>query len=433
MNTVAIVGRPNVGKSTLFNRILERREAIVEEQPGVTRDRLYGDAEWSGVHFHLVDTGGIVPDSDELFERAIREQADIAIAEADVIVFVVDASSGLTPLDEAIAVRLRAAGKPVVVAVNKCDHPTHDAAVAEAYRLGFAEVFGISAMSGRQTGDLLDAIVAHLQPQSAPAPDERLKIAIVGRPNVGKSSIVNALLGQDRMVVTPIAGTTRDAVDSILRYYGREIVLVDTAGLRRRSNIAESVELYSVIRTQRAIERSDVAIVVLDATRGLEHQDKQIIADVIEARKGILIAVNKWDLVEKDSRTADRFIERIRSELPTADFVPIVFTSALTKQRLVTLIEKAEQIQQRRLQRVPTAQLNEQVLPILERTPPPAVKGRDVRINYVTQSGVAPPLFVFFTNFPDSIPDHYKRFIERTLRELFPFEGVPISLLFRRK
>jgi GTP-binding protein len=235
------------------------------------------------------------------------------------------------------------------------------------------------------------------------------------------------------MVVTPVAGTTRDAVDSILRYHGREIVLVDTAGLRRRSAIAESVELYSVLRTQRALERCDVAVVVLDATRGLEHQDKHIIADVIAARTGIIIAVNKWDLVEKDSTTSDRYAEHIRSQLPTADFAPIVFTSAVTKQRLVTLIEKAQQIQQRRLQRIPTAQLNEQVLPELERTPPPAVRGRDLRINYVTQTGVAPPLFVFFTNFPDLVPDHYKRFIERTLRRLYPLEGVPISLLFRRK
>jgi GTP-binding protein len=433
MNTVAIVGRPNVGKSTLFNRILERREAIVEERPGVTRDRLYGDAEWNGVHFHLVDTGGIVPDSDDVFERAIREQAAIAIAEADVIVFVVDASSGITPLDESVAAILRGAGKPVIVAVNKCDHPQHDAAIADAYRLGFDQVFGISAMSGRQTGDLLDAITSHLEPSQQPSTDERLKIAIVGRPNVGKSSIVNALLGEQRMVVTPIAGTTRDAVDSVLRYYGREIVLVDTAGLRRRSAIAESVELYSVIRTQRAIERCDVAVVVLDATRGLEHQDKQIIADVVAARKGIVIAVNKWDAVEKDSKTADLYAERIRSELPTADFAPIVFTSAVTKQRLVTLIEKAEEIQARRLQRIPTAQLNELLLPELERTPPPAVRGRDLRINYVTQTGVAPPLFVFFTNFPDLVPDHYKRFIERTLRRLVPLEGVPVSLLFRRK
>ncbi len=433
MNTVAIVGRPNVGKSTLFNRILERREAIVEEQPGVTRDRLYGDTEWNGVHFRLVDTGGIVPDSEELFERAIREQAELAIAEADVIVFVVDASSGLTPLDSAIAARLRGVAKPVLVAVNKCDHPQHDAAIAEAYRLGFEQVFGISAMSGRQTGDLLDAIVAHLQPEPPPPADERLKIAIVGRPNVGKSSIVNALLGQERMVVTPIAGTTRDAVDSVLRYHGRQIVLVDTAGLRRRSMITESVELYSVLRTQRAIERCDVAVVVLDAERGLEHQDKQIIADVIAARKGIIIAVNKWDLIEKDATTADRYAERIRAELPTAAFAPIVFTSAVTKQRLVTLIEKAEQIRQRRLQRVSTAELNQQVLPELERTPPPAVRGRDLRFNYVTQTGVAPPLFVFFTNFPDLVPDHYKRFIERVLRQLLPLEGVPISLLFRRK
>jgi len=433
MNTVAIVGRPNVGKSTLFNRILERREAIVEETPGVTRDRLYGEAEWNGVHFHLVDTGGIIPSSDELFERAIREQAQIAIDEADVIVFVLDGTTGVTPFDQEVAHLLRGAAKPVIVAVNKCDHPLHDANIAEAYRLGFEHVFGISAMSGRKTGDLLDAIVGYLGPGSAPQEDSRLKIAVVGRPNVGKSSIVNALLGENRMLVTPIAGTTRDAVDSVLRFHGRQIVLVDTAGLRRRSAIRESIELYSVLRTQRSIERCDVAIVVLDALRLLEHQDKQIIADIISARKGILLAVNKWDLVEKDSKTADRVVEQIHAEIPTADFVPIVFTSAVTKQRLVTLIEKAEQIQQRRLQRVPTSQLNEELLPLINRTPPPAVRGRDVRINYVTQSGVAPPLFVFFTNFPDSIPDHYKRFLERCLRQLIPLEGVPISLLFRRK
>ncbi|MCX7930909.1 MAG: ribosome biogenesis GTPase Der, partial [Chlorobi bacterium] len=388
---------------------------------------------WNGVHFHLIDTGGIVPESEDLFERAIREQADVAIAEADVILFVVDAASGITLLDYAVAEILRSSGKPIVVAVNKCDHPQHDAAIAEAYRFGFDEVFGISAMSGRQTGDLLDAIVRYLAPSQPPRADERLKIAIVGRPNVGKSSIVNALLGQERMVVTPIAGTTRDAVDSVVRYYGRPIVLVDTAGLRRRSTIKESVELYSIIRTQRAIERCDVAIVVLDATRGLEHQDKHIIADVIAARKGIIIAVNKWDLIEKDSKTADRITEQIRDEMPTADFAPVVFTSAVTRQRLVTLLEKAIDIQQRRQHRIPTAQLNELVLPALERTPPPAVRGRDLRINYVTQTGVAPPLFVFFTNFPDLVPDHYKRYIERTLRELFPLEGVPISLIFRRK
>lgn len=433
MNTVAIVGRPNVGKSTLFNRILERRVAIVEETPGVTRDRIYGQAEWNGMHFHLVDTGGIVPDSEDLFDRAIREQARIAIEEADVIVFVVDATVGITPLDRQIAESLRKSNKPTLVAVNKCDHPQHDSNIAEFYQLGYSEVFGISAISGRQTGDLLDAVVSHLRQEPPPPSDERLKIAIVGRPNVGKSSIVNALLGQERMVVTPIAGTTRDAVDSILRYHGQEIVLVDTAGLRRRSSIAAAVEMYSVLRTQRALERCDVAIVVLDAERGLEHQDKQIIADVIAARKGIVIAVNKWDVVEKDSTTADHYAERIRQELPTADFAPIVFVSARTKQRLVKLIEHGIEIQQRRVQRIPTSQLNELLLPELERTPPPAVRGRDLRINYVTQTAVAPPVFVFFTNFPELVPEHYKRFIERTLRRLLSLEGVPVSLVFRRK
>lgn len=432
MGLVAIVGRPNVGKSTLFNRIIEERHAIVEGEPGVTRDRLYGKAEWAGKTFHLVDTGGIVPDSDDVFEKAIREQAMLAIDEADVIIFAVDGRDGLTPIDAEIGALLRSSRKPVVVVVNKCDNATADLNASEFYALGLGDPFPISALNGRSTGDFLDAVVADLKPESDEE-DTRLKIAIVGRPNVGKSSLTNALLGKDRMVVTPIAGTTRDAIDSVLTYYGEQIVLIDTAGLRRRSQIKESVELYSTMRTSRAIDRCDVAIVVIDATQGLEAQDKRIISEVEAARKGIIIAINKWDLIEKDTKTADAFVTKIHEDLPTMDYAPVVTISAVTKQRITKLVEMAKKIQERRCVRIPTHELNEELIAMLERTPPPSVKARDLRINYVTQVKTEPPLFAFFLNFPELLPDSYKRFIERQLRKLHDFEGVPISFVFRKK
>jgi len=432
MGLVAIVGRPNVGKSTLFNRIIEERHAIVEGQPGVTRDRLYAKAEWAGKHFQIVDTGGIVPQSEDVFDKAIREQAMLAIEEADVIVFAADSRDGVTPVDTDIAKILRSSSKPVVLVVNKCDNAKADLNAAEFYSLGLGEPYAISALNGRSTGDFLDAVVAEIEDDSDEE-DTRLKIAIVGRPNVGKSSITNALLGKDRMVVTPIAGTTRDAIDSVLTYYGEQIILIDTAGLRRRSNISESVELYSTMRTARAIDRSDVTIVVVDATQGLEAQDKRIIADAEVARKGLIIALNKWDLIEKDTKTADAFIKKIKEELPTLDYVPIITISALTKQRITKVIEMAKEIQARRCVRIPTHELNEELIAMLERTPPPSVKGRDLRINYVTQVKTEPPLFAFFLNFPELLPDAYKRFIERQLRKLHDFEGVPISFVFRKK
>lgn len=432
MGLVAIVGRPNVGKSTLFNRIIEERHAIVEGQPGVTRDRLYAKAEWAGKHFQIVDTGGIVPRSEDVFDKAIREQAMLAIEEADVIVFAVDGRDGVTPVDTDIAKMLRASTKPVVLVVNKCDNATADLNAAEFYSLGLGEPFAISALNGRSTGDFLDAVVAEID-DNDDEEDTRLKIAIVGRPNVGKSSLTNALLGKDRMVVTPIAGTTRDAIDSVLTYYGEQIVLIDTAGLRRRSNISESIELYSTMRTARAIDRSDVTIIVVDATQGLEAQDKRIIADAEVARKGLIIALNKWDLIEKDTKTADAFIKKIKEELPTLDYVPIITISAVTKQRITKVIEMAKEIQARRCVRIPTHELNEELIAMLERTPPPSVKGRDLRINYVTQVKTEPPLFAFFLNFPELLPDAYKRFIERQLRKLHDFEGVPISFVFRKK
>ena len=432
MGLVAIVGRPNVGKSTLFNRIIEERHAIVEGEPGVTRDRLYARAEWAGKHFDIVDTGGIVPQSDDVFEKAIREQAMLAIEEADVIIFAVDGRDGITPVDETIASMLRSSKKPVVVVVNKCDNAISDMNSAEFYALGLGDPFPISALNGRSTGDFLDAVTEHLD-VGADQDDTRLKIAIVGRPNVGKSSLTNALLGKDRMVVTPVAGTTRDAIDSVLTYYGEQVVLIDTAGLRRRSQIKESVELYSTMRTSRAIDRCDVAVVVVDAVQGLEAQDKRIISEVEQARKGIIIALNKWDLIEKDTKTADQFMQKIREELRTLDYVPIVTISAVTKQRITKLIEMAKQIQARRTVRIPTHVINEELIAMLERTPPPSVRGRDLRINYVTQVGTEPPLFAFFLNFPELLPDSYKRFIERQLRNIHDFEGVPISFVFRKK
>jgi GTP-binding protein len=433
MHLVAIVGRPNVGKSTLFNRIIQERHAIVESEPGVTRDRIYAKGEWNGKTFQLIDTGGIVPKSEELFDKAIREQAQMAMDEATVIIYVVDGRDGVTPTDDAIAAQLRKTDKPVVLVVNKCDNAAADLNAPEFYALGLGEPFAISALNGRSTGDFLDEVTKHIPETEDNAEDERLKIAIVGRPNVGKSSITNALLGKDRMVVTPIAGTTRDAIDSTVTYYGEEMVLIDTAGLRRRSHIKEQIELYSTMRTARAIDRCDVAVVVLDASLGLEMQDKRIITQVVEARRGIIIAVNKWDLIEKDTKTAEEFTRKIKEELKTVDYAPIIFISAVTKQRITKLLEMAKQIQERRSTRIPTHQLNEELIEMLERTPPPSVRGRDLRINYATQSKVAPPVFVFFLNHPDLLPDSYKRFIERRLRDVHDLEGVPISFLFKKK
>ena len=433
MYLVAIVGRPNVGKSTLFNRIIQRREAIVEDSPGVTRDRIYSEAEWNGTRFTIIDTGGIVPNSDDTIEKAIREQAQMAIEEADSIVFVCDAKDGVTATDRDIASILRKTKKRVTLVVNKCDNPSFDLSAHEFYQLGLGEPFSISGLNGRSTGDFLDEVTKDFPKNSDEEEDARLKIALVGRPNVGKSSITNSLLGKERSIVTEIAGTTRDAIDSVLKYYGEEILLIDTAGLRKKSKIEENLEIYSTMRTARAIERCDVAVVVLDATRGLELQDKRIISDVVEARKGIIIVVNKWDLVEKETNTAANFTKKVHEELKTFDYAPVLYISARTKQRVTKIIEMAKEIQARRLHRSTTAFLNDALLEDIDRTPPPAIRGNSLRINYITQTNTAPPVFAFFSNHPEDIPDSYKRFLERSLRKHISLEGVPVSFIFRRK
>lgn len=434
MDLVAIVGRPNVGKSTFFNKLIGYRGAIIESIPGVTRDRIYGEAEWNGIKFKVVDTGGFIPGDAELMEEQIREQAMIALAEADVILFMLDSRDGLTSFDYEIANIIRSSRKKCILAVNKCDNIKQDEYSYEFWELGLGEPFPISSINGHGTGELLDELVKHINPDNAEEQeDTRLKICFVGRPNVGKSSLTNALLGEKRSVVTNIPGTTRDSIDSIYKYYGEEIVLIDTAGLRKKSQVKENIELYSMLRTSRAIERTDVGVVLLDATRGLEDQDKKILNMLDDARKGIIVAVNKWDLVEKDEKTADGFKRDFYEQLPTYHYVPLTFISALTKQRIIKIIELAKEVQDRRRQHIKTSELNDTLLPLLERNPTPSIQGKDLKINYITQVKTEPPVFAFFCNHPKLVPDNYKRFLENTIRNAFNYEGVPISLIFRPK
>ncbi len=432
---VVIVGRPNVGKSTLFNRLTKSGKSIVDDVSGVTRDRVYGDVEWNGKHFRIIDTGGYVPDSEDLFETAIREQVEIALEESDAILFVVDGKIGLTPIDKEIARMLRKSAKPYFLLVNKLDSPDLGMNIADFYELGFNNTYDVSALNGRNLGDFLDDLHSHLTfPEESGKPDPRLHLAVIGKPNVGKSSLVNSLLGHDRSIVTNIPGTTRDSIDSILKYYGDEIVLVDTAGLRKKTKVKENIEFFSNVRTYRALWDCDVAVLLLDAELGLEKQDKLIIQEAVRRRKGIIIAINKWDLIEKETNTAKKYEDAIKDGIATEDYIPIITISAMTKQRIYKLIDAAKKIHDERRKKIPTSKLNEILLPEIEKTPPPASPtGREVKIKYITQVGDYYPIFFFFANEHKYIPEHYKRFLEHLIRKHFGYEGVPMTLSFKEK
>ena len=430
---VAIVGRPNVGKSTFFNRLIKRREAIVDAVSGVTRDRHYGKTDWNGVEFSVIDTGGYLAGGDDTFQKEIDKQVNLAIDEADAIIFMVNVEDGLTGMDESVAALLRKSKKPVFVVVNKVDSNNRRDDAHEFYALGFEHLFSISSINGSGTGDLLDELVKSL-PEKEQKEEENLpRFAVVGRPNAGKSSFINALIGEDRYIVTDIAGTTRDAIDTRYNRFGFEFNLVDTAGIRRKSKVKEDLEFYSVMRSIRAIEHSDVCILMLDATRGFESQDANIFWLAQRNRKGIVILVNKWDSVEKEHNTAKAYEAAIRKEIEPFTDVPIIFVSALNKQRIYKAIETAVEVYNNRTKRIPTRQLNEVMLPIIENYPPPAIKGKYVKIKFCTQLPTPMPQFAFFANLPQYVKDPYRRFIENKLRENFDFKGVPIDVYFRQK
>ena len=430
---VAVVGRPNVGKSTFFNRLIKRREAIVDAVSGVTRDRHYGKTDWNGVSFSVIDTGGYLAGGDDSFEKEINKQVALAIDEADAIIFMVNVEEGLTSMDEAVAEMLRKCHKPILVAVNKVDSNNRRNDMHEFYALGFEHLYALSSVNGSGTGELLDDLVA-LLPVKEPQEENTLpRFAVVGRPNAGKSSFINALIGEDRYIVTDIAGTTRDAIDTKYNRFGFEFNLVDTAGIRRKSKVKEDLEFNSVMRSIRAIEHSDVCILMLDATRGFESQDANIFWLAQRNRKGIVILVNKWDLVEKENNTAKEYEAVIRKEIEPFTDVPILFVSALNKQRIYKAIETAVAVYNNRTKRIPTRKLNEVMLPIIENYPPPAIKGKYIKIKFCTQLPTPMPQFAFFANLPQYVKDPYRRFIENKLRENFDFNGVPIDVYFRQK
>lgn len=431
-NIVAIVGRPNVGKSTLFNRLTESRKAIVDNFSGVTRDRHYEVAEWIGKRFTVVDTGGFVHGSDDVFEEAIRDQVMIAIEEASVILFMVDVTTGITDLDDEIADILRRTTTPVYVVANKVDHAKLHYDSAEFYAFGLGEIYNISSATGSGTGELLDAVVSHFEEEEEDD-TELPKIAIVGRPNVGKSSLTNALLGVDRNIVTPIAGTTRDSIRIHYNQFGHEFLLIDTAGLRRKSKVNEDIEFYSVMRTIKALEDSDIVILMLDANDGIESQDINIFHLAEKNKKGVVILVNKWDTIEKDHKTSEEYKKRIQEKVAPFTDIPILFTSATEKQRILKTVEVAMKVYENKIKKISTSKLNDVMLEIIEHYPPPATKGKHIKIKYITQISGRSPMFAFFCNLPQYIKDPYKRFLENKLRENFDFEGVPIQIYFRQK
>ena len=432
-NILAIVGRPNVGKSTFFNRLAGMRDAIVDPTSGVTRDRNYGKSDWNGVEFSMIDTGGYVQGSDDIFEGEIRKQAALAIDEADVILFMVDAVEGITPLDIDIAEILRKSKKKVFLGVNKVDHPGRMNDAAEFYNLGLGDIYTISGINVSGTGELLDDIIKDFNPEITFTDDELPKIAVVGRPNVGKSSMVNAFMGTERHIVTPIAGTTRDSIYTRYNAFGFDFNLVDTAGVRKKSKVTEDIEFYSVMRSIRAIENSDVCILMVDATQGFDSQDLNIFSLIQKNHKGVVIVVNKWDLIEKSNNTLRDFEAGIRQKLQPFSDVPIVFTSVPTKQRIFKTLEIATKVFHSRTQKITTSKLNDVLLPILQDNPPPISKGKQVKIKYITQLKTHYPSFVFFCNLPQYVKEPYKRFVENQMRKLYDFEGVPIEVYFREK
>lgn len=430
---VAIVGRPNVGKSTLFNRLTESREAIVDETSGVTRDRNYGRSTWNGIDFSVIDTGGYVERSDDIFEEEINKQVLLAIDESDIILFLVDVTTGIHDLDKAVASVLRQTDRKVLLVVNKVDNNERIAEAAEFYRLGFGDYFTVSSINGSGTGDLLDAVAAGFAGQSDEEVPELPRVAIVGRPNVGKSSLVNALLGEERNIVTPLAGTTRDSIYTRYNKFNHDFFLVDTAGLRKKGKVSEDIEFYSVMRAVRTIENSDICLLLIDATRGIEAQDMSIISLIQKNNKGMIILVNKWDLIEKENQTSALFEKEIRSRTSPFTDYDILFISATNKQRIHKILELVGKVNENRKRKIPTARLNEVMLALINDNPPPAAKGKHIKIKYVTQLPSGTPAFAFFCNLPQYIRDPYKRYIENRLRENFDFTGVPVRVFFRKK
>ncbi|MEB2774954.1 ribosome biogenesis GTPase Der [Algoriphagus sp. D3-2-R+10] len=435
-NIVAIVGRPNVGKSTLFNRLVEERKAIEDNMSGVTRDRHYGHAQWAGKFFSVIDTGGYVTGSTDMYEAEIRKQVKLAIEEADVILFIVDCHTGLTDLDSEFAKELRGTKKPIYVVANKADNQEKSFAAHEFYALGVSdfEVYPIASASGSGTGELLDEMITHFEDEGIEDPDaDTPKISILGRPNVGKSSFLNALIGKDRSIVTDEAGTTRDSIHTRYQLFGQDFIITDTAGIRKKSKVTEDVEFYSVMRSLRTLEESDVVIVMVDATRGLESQDMNLISLAIKNNKGVMIMVNKWDLIEKDHKTMGKIKDDMLEKLGENKWIPIIFTSVIEKQRIFQAIELAVKVYENKTRRIPTSKLNDVMLAEIERYPPPAWKGKYIKIKYTTQLPTKNPVFAFFCNLPQYIKSPYTRYLENRLRENFDFEGVPVKIIYKNK
>jgi GTPase len=432
-NIVAIVGRPNVGKSTFFNRLTETRQAIVDEISGVTRDRHYGKVFWNGRNFTVIDTGGYITNSDDIFEEEIRKQVHLAIEESDVIIFLVDVTSGITDLDQSVAEMLRKVSKPVLLAVNKVDNTARNMEISDFYGLGLGEIYPVSSINGSGTGDLLDQLVEHFERSEEEEESELPRIAVVGRPNVGKSSLINSLIGEERNIVTEISGTTRDSIHTRYSKYNHDFILVDTAGIRKKGKVKEDLEFYSVMRSIRAIEHADVCMLLIDATIGIESQDVNIFHLIEKSKKGVVILVNKWDLVEKETNTVKEYEAAIRKKLEPFTDVPILFVSAITKQRMHKALEEVLKVFENRKRKIPTSKLNEVMQEVIAAYHPPAVKGKYIRIKYVTQLPSPTPAFAFYCNLPQYIKEPYKRYLENKIRQNFVFTGVPVQIYMRKK